>query len=334
MFETGYYNHWTALTSSLGRENFMIKKGVCLGVVGIGLAWPAMSHAQTINFHNADQNFTYYHGYNVLMYGQGAAPDPGNNVWNGFGTYSNGPGSTDFYGPGNLDSAHGSVPSNEPGNPYAWYSNGSTTASTPGANHLFSPLNPSAGGGNAYSNGTLSPITLALSYGGDNGINNVGAQSDVVQGTPAWILSEAALTPNATTPGTFSLGSVPSGTYDLYLYGANYNGDRGAVFALEAANGGTPVGGFTSTINPATGGPLQTFILGGDYVEFTGVTPDANGDINGTWSAVSNPISGNSGEGDFNGMQLVYVSPVPEPVSIGALGLFGCALLGRRRRTV
>ena len=38
-------------------------------------------------------------------------------------------------------------------------------------------------------------------------------------------------------------------------------------------------------------------------VEFVGVAPNANGDISGTWGAVTN--GANSGEGDFNGLQLV-----------------------------
>ena len=129
--------------------------------------------------------------------------------------------------------------------------------------------------GNANSAGTHSPVTLSLTYGGDN-----GSQTGVTQGTPSQILSVAALTPNATTPGTFTLSNVPAGTYNLFLYGANYDGTRGAAFTVSS---GLALGGFTSTINPnaAPAGPLNSFILGGDYVEFTGVTPDGSGNITG-----------------------------------------------------
>src|SRR5208282_2506317 len=90
-----------------------------LAFVGIVVAPGAQ--AQVINFHDASQGYSHYGGYNVLYYGQGAASDPGNNVWNGFGQYG-GPGSTDFYGSGNPDSGHGSVPNGNPGQPYAWHS--------------------------------------------------------------------------------------------------------------------------------------------------------------------------------------------------------------------
>src|SRR5580658_8489310 len=85
--------------------------------------------AQTVNFHAASQGYAYYGGYNVLYYGQGAYSDPGNNVWNGFGQYGP-PGATDFYGTGNVNSGHGSVPNGNPGNPYAWYSKPSSTSSS------------------------------------------------------------------------------------------------------------------------------------------------------------------------------------------------------------
>jgi len=137
-----------------------------------------------------------------------------------------------------------------------------------------------------------------------------GSQTGVTQGTPSQILSEASLVSGATL-GTFTLSSVPAGTYNLFLYGANYDGNRGAAFTVSS---GVPLGGFSSALNPngaGGGGPLTTFVLGGDYVEFTGVTPDGSGTITGTWGAVSNPNSGLSGEGDFNGLQLQFVAPSP-----------------------
>ncbi len=286
--------------------------------------------ASVINFHNANQGYAFYGGYNRLMYGQGAAVDPGNNVWNGFGKYGGGfgfPGGTAFYGGGNPDSAHGSVPAGLPGNPYAWYNGTSSTGNT-----LFSPTNSGAANvGNANSDGTISPVTLSLSYAFDN-----GSQGNVTQGTPSQVLSEAALVQGSTL-GTFTLGNVAAGTYDLFLYGANYDGTRGAAFTVAS---GTALDGFTSTMNTnatAGNGPLTTFVLGVDYVEFIGVTPDSNGNITGTWGAVSNTISGLSGEGDFNGLQLVSVpaavTAVPEPASlISSFVGMGClTLLGLRR---
>jgi len=66
-------------------------------LIASGLMVASGAFAQVINFHAASQGYAFYGGYNVLYYGQGAASDPGNNVWNGFGQYG-GPGSTDFMG--------------------------------------------------------------------------------------------------------------------------------------------------------------------------------------------------------------------------------------------
>lgn len=306
-----------------------MRLGVSLAVAGMGVALPIAAHAKTINFHNASQGYNVYTappggggwGYNGLMYGQGAASDPGNNVWNGFGNYG-GPGSTAFYGSNNPDSNHGSVPAGNPGMPYAWTSSSGTAEGS----NLFSPRNAGAPNvGNAYSDGTISPISLTMNYaGGDN-----GAMGGVTQGQPSFVLSHAALV-SGSAVGTFTLNHVPAGTYNLFLYGANFDGDRGAAFTVSS---GTALNGITKTNNPnaTPNGALNTFALGVDYVEFTGVTPDANGTISGTWAAVTNSISGQSGEGDFNGLQLQSAA-VPEPASLGAAAVLAAWTLGKRRR--
>jgi hypothetical protein len=304
-----------------------MKRIIKIGGMMVAIAAP-MAQAQVISFHDANQGYSHYNGYNVLYYGQGAVSDPGNNVWNGFGQYG-GPGSTDFYGPNNTDSGHGAVPNGDPGQPYAWH-NG-TSASGP---NVFMPSNPGAANtGNANSDGTLSAVTISLTYGFDNGANG-----GITQGQPSWILSHAAVV-NAGSPGvgtssnplgSFTLQNVPAGTYDLYLYGANFDGTRGASFSVSS---GTALGGITSTINPnaaPTGSALNSFVLGQTYVEFVGVTPNGSATISGTWGAVANPISGLSGEGDFNGLQLVLV-PEPSVAALIGLGFGGLCFLRRRK---
>jgi hypothetical protein len=280
------------------------------------LAAPLAAKASVISFHDANQGYAYYGGYDSLMYGPGKAPDAaGNNAWNGFGNYQ-GPATIGvFYGGGNPTQEH-----SQQGNPYAWYSG--TTTSGP---NVFAPSAspPTSGFGNSNSDGTISPITLKMSYDFDN-----GATGGAVQGTASFLFSHAALVTNGDV-GTFELDNVPAGTYDLYLYGANYDGTRGAAFTVSS---GTPLGGFTTTTNPnANGGsgPLTSYILGTDYVEFLNVTP-ASGVISGTWTGAFNPISLNNGEGDFNGLQLA--SAVPEPASIGMVAIASLAALRRRRR--
>src|SRR4029077_17542687 len=137
--------------------------------------------------------------------------------------------------------------------------------------------------GKATSRGFLSPVTLSMNYGFDN-----GATAGSTLGTPSWLLTCAAVV-NGASPGvgtasnplgSFTLHHVAAGTYNLFLYGENYDANRGAAFSLAAANGGIPVGGLTSTFNT---GNRNSLVLGDNYVEFVGVTPDANGDISGLW---------------------------------------------------
>ena len=280
--------------------------------------------AQVINFQDASQGTIP--GYNQLYYGQGAYSDPGNNVWNGFsaGTYAGGgPGSTLFYGPNNPYPSTGG----NPGNPYAAYgSNGAITGG--GGSALFGTGGTIDGSGNptsvaaanATSSGLISQVTLSMSYLGDN-----GASAGSTLGTPSWLLTSAAI---ANSPGSFTLHNVAAGTYDLFLYGQNYDATRGAAFSLAAANGGTALNGITTTIN---NGNKTSFVLGVNYVEFLGVTPDSSGNIAGFFAAVSNPISGLSGEADFNGLQLVTV-PVPEPGTLALAGVGLVSLMAFRRR--
>jgi len=303
----------------------MLKKLLVPELFALVILGGAAAQGQlVVNFHAADNgqgtHYAAFNGYNLLYYGQGAYSDPGNNVWNGFGQ-NPGPGSTYFYGGGLPDFP---VAPGNPGNPYAWSQAGTASGTT-----LFSPQNFSAGNvGNATSSGALTSVTLTMSYTSENGLGNVSTTP--AEGTPGFLLGEAALV-SGSTLGTFTLGSVPQGTYDLYLYGANYDYTRGAAFDITEG-GGTPVGGFTKTLNGSQGGTKGgPFILGDNYVEFADITVGADGTISGTWGDPgTNPISGLSGEGDFNGLQLVEV---PEPSTFALIaGGIGSVLALRRRK--
>jgi hypothetical protein len=192
------------------------------------------------------------------------------------------------------------------------------------------PLTASTGP-NKTSSGAATPITLDTSYNFDNGAiyynyPNPGDPGNTAQGQPSFILGMAAVANGSTPAGTFALHHVPAGLYNLYLYGANFDNDRGAAFTVASGNA---LGGFSSTLNAKNGSPANSFVLGATYVEFLNVAPNANGDITGTFGAVTNPISGNSGEGDFNGLQLVGV---PEPAALGLASLVSLVTLSVRRR--
>jgi hypothetical protein len=178
--------------------------------------------------------------------------------------------------------------------------------------------------GNKTSTGTATPINFTATYGFNNGAN---AAAD--QGLPRYLLgNQAGVNANSGSKGTFVLDNVPAGTYQVYLYGTNFDHNRGTTFSFDPSNGGV-ADGTDSTLNST----IDSYIKGDNYVIFNGLHPDVNGKITGNW--IPNPADGVgnpnlAGEGSFNGLQLV--AGVPEPASLGLLALSGAGLLARRRR--
>jgi hypothetical protein len=292
------------------KRSVLIKLGFLVGLVA-----GAGAQGQVFNVHDIQNGYFFYGGYNVMAFGQGAAADPGNNIWNGFGNASK-PGSTASFGNNHPDDL---LRPGNPGNPYAW----SSTPWFAEGTALFSPADYSAtDAGNATSAGALSPITIpVMKYGINSGNTAALAPSGSYPSeaatartnVPVMLFSEAAVV-NGSSPGVGTatrpqglmiLSNVPAGTYDLYLYGANFDGTRGAAFVVDS---GTPTNGLFQTINSYAEsgyGPETNFVLGMDYTVYNNVTPKTNGTIQITWGAVSNANSGLTGEGDFNGLQLV-----------------------------
>jgi hypothetical protein len=155
------------------------------------------------------------------------------------------------------------------------------------------------------SNQTL--VTATLIFGFNNGLPNAA----ITNGNPSWLVSyEDAV--NSGNPGIgtadapmgqITLQNVPQGPYQLYLYGQNYDGNRGSVFALAPVNGGIPDNGLTGTVNTQPATKPAVLIEGDNYVFFRGVTPDPSGTITVTY--IPNPAGTLTGEAPFNGLQLV-----------------------------
>lgn len=144
--------------------------------------------------------------------------------------------------------------------------------------------------------GALTLIRTTATFGFTNG----GAPV-INQGLPDFLLGNGLGVNGATPLGTFSIQHVPPGSYDLYLYGTNYDHNRGTIFTVSS---GTANGGVDATLN----GFIFAYQEGVNYVLFHNVTPDASGVITGTWAP--NPADGVGnpnfpGEGNFNGFQLV-----------------------------
>jgi hypothetical protein len=270
--------------------------------------------AQVVNFHDANSGDTPI-SYDELFAGQGAYSDPGNDIWNGFGAWHNNMyGSTYFYssdpgaGGGVLPQQFGN-----PGNPYAAYLNSSGVWVTSTGPSLFEFTGSPTNSGNATSGGQFTPITLSVS--GPAG--DTGTFSGTQDGAPNYLLGEAAYNNGSTPDEVFTLHNVPAGTYGLYLYGANYNNNRGTMFSV---NSGTAHNGIAATLNSNTGTevPATSFVEGQNFVIFENVTPDASNNITITGSPNPQDGVGNANltnETDINGFQLIFNPP---PTAVGS----------------
>lgn len=183
-----------------------------------------------------------------------------------------------------------------PGGAGAANYSGQGAYSDPGRNYW----NPVVGGGttgatNLLSDGvTSSPITLTSQMGG-----TYGTQGS--QGTPAALQQPYQY--NSGVVRTNTLNHVPAGTYTLYLYSINNNGQRGTTFTVSTD---LIAPATQSTVNTSTS--LNTFVPGADYVVFNNVVVGAAGTITFKWKGNPNVTVAGNTEGDFNGLQLVFVS--------------------------
>ena len=164
--------------------------------------------------------------------------------------------------------------------------------------------------------GSLIPVTLTTTYDFDSGglfFYGDGSPGNTCATCPSLVLGYNAVAASGNPPGTFTLHNVPPGSYTLYVYCANSDNDRGSLFTI---NGGSQA----SCTNSHTGGPATAFVEGVTYVRFTNVTPKADGTVTGTYTGITNPLSGNSGEGNFNGLQLIKVATTLPTLSINRSG--------------
>jgi len=119
-------------------------------------------------------------------------------------------------------------------------------------------------------------------------------------------------------------------TFKLYVYGAGSADGSGGVFTLAASNGGLSASTNSNTsakylsvfdstgINPLPEKGLSWNVISG--------TVDTNGDV--TFTESNNPSDG--AKASINSFQLDLAN-VPEPTTLGLLGLGGMGLLARRR---
>jgi hypothetical protein len=164
---------------------------------------------------------------------------------------------------------------------------------------------------------------------GPDGYGTSGASHNELM-TPSWIANGAA------EGFLFTLnGLTPNGVYDLYVYGAGSAVGQGGTFTLTDSSG-TPTGGGSVTTNSVatalnksifTGPGSSTLLPAGGAWNMIQATADGTGSL--SFSELTSETTG-AVKPAINGFQ---IDAVPEPTSLGLIGLGGLSLLARRRRS-
>jgi hypothetical protein len=173
--------------------------------------------------------------------------------------------------------------------------------------------------------GSNTPVTLSFAGAGTWGVN-IGA------GDANHRLMNGYVDGTDNGTNTYTFNNVPAGNYNLIVYAlpdgldgrdqsAVVNGNvANAIWISSDAGSNFDVNGFVRATGTFQDGPGAT----GNYYEFDNISP-IGGTI--TLAATSRNFRNFS-----NGMQLVIADPVPEPATLGFVGLGAVGLLARRRR--
>ncbi len=158
-----------------------------------------------------------------------------------------------------------------------------------------------------YQDSSRSTVAVTLAPPGNTFDANACGGTTPYDGGPYQDLMQTFISDSTMgTPGYVNLsGLSPGATYNLYVYSAGNAAAAGRVSYFSVGGGG---GTATTTWNGTDTG----FTSGVDYLEFSGVTADVNGNLSIDFGGNTNT------ENDFNGFQLQFISGTP-PVILPTL---------------
>ncbi len=162
---------------------------------------------------------------------------------------------------------------------------------------------------------------------GFNNPNSDGTTSPTGDAASRYYPASATRDSGYGNTATFDRGTVPAvlltlsnlspaETYDFYFFASRMNVSDNRETAYQVTGGTTS----TTYLNAANNT--------GNIVAVSGMTPDANNQISITVS----PGSNNNNGSKFYYLGVLEIASVPEPTSMGVLGLGAMALLRRHRK--